>query len=106
MHRKLDLARINESLSPDWNLTAAMVETRKIQYGTNDILDTHINHWVKLALETIKDPMIWFLIGTSLLFAILKNYNQTIILLLANRQLQFFCFYKAFRCQVGRPKGL
>lgn len=83
MHRKLESARINHSLSPNWNLNTADVEARRIQYGINDILETHINQWWKLIFETLKDPMIWFLVGTSILFAILKNYNQTIILLIA-----------------------
>lgn len=83
MHRNLPLFRINSSLSTDWSLNAEDVEKRKIQFGTNDIIEVQTSRWVELIRETIKDPMIWFLIIASILFAILKNYNQSIILLIA-----------------------
>lgn len=83
MHRNLPLSRINSSLAADWSLNAADVEMRKIQYGINDIVEVRASRWRELTRETVKDPMIWFLIIASILFAILKNYNQTIILLLA-----------------------
>lgn len=83
MHRILPLDRINSSVTADWSLNATEVEMRRIQYGSNDIVEVRSSRWIELAKETIKDPMIWFLIVASILFAIVKNYNQTIILLLA-----------------------
>lgn len=83
MRRTVLLSRINSSLASDWSLSVAEVESRRTQYGTNDIVEVRVSHWIELARDTIKDPMIWFLIGASFLFAILKNYNQTLILLLA-----------------------
>ncbi len=77
------LARINYSLSPEWNLTATEVEQRRIQYGDNDIIEARSNRWATLVADTAKDPMIWFLIITGILFTLLKNYNQAIILFLA-----------------------
>lgn len=83
MRRILPLQRIKSSLNSDWSLDASEVERRRIQYGSNDILGIHTNRYLELIIDTAKDPMIWFLIATSFLFAILKNYNQSIILLLA-----------------------
>lgn len=83
MRRILPRSRIDASLARHWHLDNAQVAARRIQYGTNDIIETHSNHWVTLMKDTAKDPMIWFLIATSILFAILQNYNQTVILLLA-----------------------
>ncbi len=83
MRRTLQLSRINTSLSTDWSLDDIQVETQQIQYGTNNIIETHRNRWLELIFDTAKDPMIWFLIATSLLFGFLKYYNQAVILFLA-----------------------
>lgn len=83
MRRKIILSRINSSLSPDWSLDVSEVQARRIKYGSNDIVEVHSNRWIEIAKDTAKDPMIWFLVGTGLLFGMLKNYNQAIILLLA-----------------------
>lgn len=83
MSRKLPIARINASIATDWSLNASEVVSRRIQYGINDIIEMQVNRWSQLAKETIKDPMIWFLLITSGLFALLNNYSQSIILLLA-----------------------
>lgn len=83
MRHIVQLSRINSSLAPDWSLDANQVEIRRIQYGSNDIIETRTNRWWMLVLDTAKDPMIWFLVATSFLFALLGSYNQSIILLLA-----------------------
>lgn len=83
MYRNLNLKRIKSSFASNWNLSAAQVEENRILFGANDILENRTNQWLELAVETIKDPMIWFLVATSFLFALLKNYNQSLILMLA-----------------------
>lgn len=101
MRRIAPLSRINSSLSSDWSLDTAEVEMRRIQYGSNDIVETHTNRWLELAIDTAKDPMIWFLIATSVLFAILKNYNQAIILILATIPLIGMDTFLHWRTQVS-----
>ena len=83
MRRKVPWQRINESSSADWDLNQAAVVRRRNQYGTNDIAGIKINFWYELVLNTISDPMIWFLLITSILFAFLKNYQEAIVLGLA-----------------------
>lgn len=83
MRRILPLSRIHGSLSTIQGLTTVEAKQLRIQYGQNDIIEVSTNRWLKLAKDTILDPMIWFLVGTSILFAILGNYYQTLILLLA-----------------------
>ncbi|MDR3492389.1 MAG: cation-transporting P-type ATPase [Gammaproteobacteria bacterium] len=101
MRRILPLSRINYSLSSDWSLDDTQVETVRIQYGTNDIIETHSNQWIALAIDTAKDPMIWFLIATAILFAILKNYNQAIILMIATVPLIGMDAFLHWRTQVS-----
>lgn len=50
-------------------LLSAEVLSQRSLYGKNDIVETAANPWLQLAVETLKDPMIWFLIGIgSILF--------------------------------------
>jgi Ca2+-transporting ATPase len=83
MRRILPLSRINASISTDWTLNAAEVEKCRLQYGINDIAGIRTSHWSHLLFSTFKDPMIWFLICTSLLFALLKNNFEAMVLLMA-----------------------
>lgn len=83
MHHKALITRIRNSLSAHWNLNEHEVNQNRDQFGTNNIAEFKKNQWFDLILDTFKDPMIWFLIATSILFLFLKNYNQTIILLIA-----------------------
>ncbi len=79
----LPLLRINQNLSANWNLSSTEAEKRRAQYGNNDIVEASTNRWHQIIEDTSKDPMIWFLVGTSFLFALLGDYQQTIILLIA-----------------------
>lgn len=83
MRRSLPLARINYSLADDWSLDTKKVVEARDKFGPNDIIQIHSNRWLSVLLNTIKDPMIWFLIGAAILFAVLKEYKQMWILLLA-----------------------
>jgi Ca2+-transporting ATPase len=82
MHRQVPLDRI-QSLSSDLGLDETQIESRSRQYGSNDIIETHSNVWLELIENTAKDPMIWFLVGASVLYAILQEYHESIVLLVA-----------------------
>ncbi|VVC75235.1 Calcium-transporting ATPase 1 [Aquicella siphonis] len=83
MFRALPVERINQSLSPGWNLDEEEVVRRRAQYGANDVVEKRRNAWLGLLTDTLLDPMIWFLVAASFLFAILSKYTSAIILLLA-----------------------
>lgn len=101
MRHIAQLGRIKSSLSPSWSLDEKEVASRRNQYGTNDIIQKRTNRWWMLALDTAKDPMIWFLIVTSFLFAILGSYNQSIILLLATIPLMGMDAFLHWRTQAS-----
>ena len=75
MRYPIDWSRINHSLSPDWSLSEEEVQKRRAQYGANDIAGIKSNLWYELLVNTLSDPMIWFLLLTSTLFAFLHNYQ-------------------------------
>src|SRR5438128_8582496 len=101
MRRRIQVTRIKSSLSPDWSLDDTEVETRRIQYGSNYIIEKRRNRCIEIISDTAKDPMIWFLIITAFLFALLKNFNQTIILLLATIPLIGMDSFLHWRTQVS-----
>jgi len=56
---------------------------RAARYGRNLILETAEPAWRQLLRETLKDPMLWFLLGTSGLFAVTGDLTEAAILLAA-----------------------
>jgi Ca2+-transporting ATPase len=83
MRRSVPVERIN-GLINDWQgLTAAEADQRRHQYGSNNIVETSRSGWLDLVRETGRDPMIWFLIGTALLFTWLGEYGEAATLAVA-----------------------
>src|SRR5579885_687110 len=101
MFRLLPVDRINKSLSPDWSLSGEDVALRREQYGANDIVDKVRHPWLDLARETILDPMIWFLLAASLLFAMLSKYSSSVIMLLATIPIGGMDAFLHWRTQVS-----
>jgi Ca2+-transporting ATPase len=64
-------------------LTSGEVERRRGVYGANAIIEDLRGGWRELARDTARDPMIWFLFATSLLFAIVQEWNEALVLMLA-----------------------
>jgi Ca2+-transporting ATPase len=83
MLRSVPLQRLTGLTSPEQGLSDAEAAARRAQYGANLIVETPTAGWQPLLRETVKDPMLWFLLGTSVLFAVVGERNEAIILLLA-----------------------
>ncbi len=61
-------------------LTSAQAAARRARYGANDIVETHTATWTDVARDTLRDPMLWFLLVTALLFAWLGDYTEAAVL--------------------------
>jgi Ca2+-transporting ATPase len=83
MQRVLTPDRLEGLPDTDQGLTAAAVIDRRSRYGGNRIMETFESGWRHLLVESLKDPMLWFLLGTSLLFALVGERVESLILLLA-----------------------
>lgn len=70
-------------LLADRGLTAEAVEERRRLYGNNDILGDETSGWGAIARDTARDPMLWFLAATAILFAWLGDYAEAGVLGLA-----------------------
>lgn len=83
MFRHLPLARINHSLLSSWSLDDQRADENRRHYGSNDILEKSGHGWLGLLRDTLLDPMIWFLFVTGMLFLWLREYTESLILLMA-----------------------
>lgn len=99
MLHKVILSRIKSSFSADWSLDEQEVQARRQQFGSNDFTHFSVSVWREVLINTIKDPMIWFLVGTAILFAGLKNYYEATILALAIIPLTGMDFFLHWRTE-------
>lgn len=64
-------------------LSDAEASERRARFGPNDIIEKPPGGWRVLAIETARDPMLWFLIITSLMFFFLGDITEGVVLFVA-----------------------
>jgi Ca2+-transporting ATPase len=79
MRRTVPVERL-EGVDAQSGLTTAQAVERTRLYGSNDIVETPPSTWRELARDTLRDPMVWFLLGTAVLFAFLGDYVEAMTL--------------------------
>jgi len=80
MHRMVPKDRL---AAPEPGLTGAEVITRRECYGANAIIETATTSWTSVVRDTVRDPMLWFLLGTGVLFALVGETTEAVVLLAA-----------------------
>ena len=83
MHRSVPIERFDDVPDTAQGLTAQAVAARLARYGQNQILEAAAGGWVGLLRETVKDPMLWFLVVTSGIFAFVGEWTESAVLLAA-----------------------
>lgn len=73
--KNLDLT--SEGLSED------EVLNQRVLFGFNEIAEVSGNFWLELIFDTIKDPMIWFLLAIGSVFLIVGDLREGIVLFCA-----------------------
>lgn len=63
------------------------------RFGTNTIGEYKPKSMIDIGRDTVRDPMLWFLAATSLVFAMLGEFADTVVLLLAIIPLVGMDFY-------------
>ncbi|MCU0773957.1 MAG: cation-transporting P-type ATPase [Ideonella sp.] len=71
-----------EALAADQGLDSAQVAAQRV-HGFNDIVVDAGAGWRELARDTARDPMLWFLVGTAALFAVVGDTAEALTLLAA-----------------------
>lgn len=83
MLRSFSGSRIEVQGGDRSGLTAEEVERRRQQFGPNSIIETPSGGWSEIARDTARDPMVWFLLATTALFAWLGDFGEASILAIA-----------------------
>ena len=83
MHARIPSERLEGLLGTDAGLTEAEATQRRARHGRNDIVEAAPPAWWMLGRDTLRDPMLWFLLGTAALFIWLGDRLEAMILLLA-----------------------
>ncbi len=80
MQHSVPNSRIADLANNSQGLTSLQAEVRLREYGRNAILEESRAGWMTTARDTLRDPMIWFLVGTAVLFASLGEFADAVIL--------------------------
>ncbi len=54
-------------------ITTGEVAPRRARYGANDVVEAVPHPWRALATDTARDPMLWFLVVTSAIYALMGD---------------------------------
>lgn len=67
----------------DGGLSSAEIDAQRTRYGANDIVEVAGHPLFELFIDTLKDPMIWFLVGIGTIFLITGEIGDAITLFVA-----------------------
>jgi Ca2+-transporting ATPase len=81
--RPLPLARLPDDWRAGGGLAAGDADERRRRYGANDIVEAPAGGWLELARDTARDPMIWFLGATSVVYLAVGQRTEALTRLLA-----------------------
>jgi Ca2+-transporting ATPase len=76
-------SRLPPGLAPGQGLSAAQVAAARQAHGFNDVVAEPSSGWLTVARDTLRDPMLWFLLVTAALFALLGQTGESLTLLAA-----------------------
>jgi Ca2+-transporting ATPase len=83
MRRALPTSRLPEAWLSERGLASAEADARRRRYGANDIVEAPPAALWTVARDTARDPMLWFLAGTSALYAAVGQGVEALTLLAA-----------------------
>ena len=83
MRRASSAGRLRDVLAPPGGLSAEEAKGRRERYGANAILEAPAHPWRRIARDTARDPMLWFLAGVSALYAAVGQRTESLTLLAA-----------------------
>jgi Ca2+-transporting ATPase len=80
MRRSIARSALTEPLTEDQGLTQAEAVARLARHGPNSIVETPPRPWAQLIRDTARDPMIWFLVATGVLYGVLGQVAEAVTL--------------------------
>jgi len=83
MPRRVPSDRLETLVTPELGLTTQASALQRAHYGDNRILEAAPGGWFEVVRDSLRDPMLWFLLATSLLFGVVGDRTEAVILLAA-----------------------
>ena len=83
MRRQVSASKIAGLLDTTRGLSHNEAATRLAQHGGNAIVEKPPGGWRDVLRDTLKDPMLWFLAATSVLFATIGDLVEAALMLAA-----------------------
>lgn len=99
--KKISVATLKGLPDRNLGLTEHDVAFQTARYGYNDIVLSSGSHWKAIALDTLKDPMIWFLIGIGTLYLVVSDFAEALVLFVAILPLTLMDAFLHWRTQVS-----
>ncbi len=99
--KKISFETLNELNTRQEGLTEPEVLGQRSRYGKNEIVEVAKHPWIALATETLKDPMIWFLLGIGTVFILVGDTSEAIVLFVAILPLLFMDAILHWRTQAS-----
>ena len=84
MRRPVPLARLAGLHGSERGLTSDEVKASRDRHGANEIAEAQPHAWLDLARDTARDPMIWLLVGTSVVYGALGQGAEAATLVAAS----------------------
>lgn len=99
--KKISFETLQDIKSRKGGLTPEEVLFQRNRFGSNHIFDVLGSSAAELIIETLKDPMIWFLLGVGSVFTLIGDTQEAFILLLAIVPLIFMDFFLHWRTRAS-----
>ena len=99
--KKISFETIHALNSRQDGLSEGEVAAQRSVYGKNEIAEVIGNPWIELAIDTLKDPMIWFLVGIGTVFILVGDSREATVLFAAILPLLFMDAILHWRTQAS-----
>ncbi len=81
--KRISFETLKDLSSRTEGLSETEVASQCSCYGKNEIVEVTGNPLIELALDTLKDPMIWFLLGIGTIFILVGDTTEAVVLFVA-----------------------
>lgn len=99
--KKQSLACLQGLQANAGGLSDEEVKRQSSIYGPNSILEMVENPWKVIAMDTLKDPMIWFLVFIGTIFILVGHHSDALVLFIGVLPLLFMDFILHWRTQIS-----
>jgi Ca2+-transporting ATPase len=81
--KQISFANLRGVTQSPHGISQSTVLSQRALFGNNSILEVSSNRFVEIIKETLRDPMIWFLIGIGLVFFFIGQRSEGVTLFVA-----------------------